>query len=171
MEPMRLLVTDAAAQPPRQATAWLIMTLGRNMKIIGYWHDADSLRGAHYPHPKDFVDSSWLPGERHLLLNYLRAEYSLMKSWGYSWCRFGCGIPDSAMGSQDYSDGEWVWPHGLPHYVEHHDIFLPDEFVDKARSQNWICTPLRGRDVEIRKLELDDSFWIEWTQKIIRNKK
>ena len=26
---MRLLVTDAAAQPPRQATAWLIMTLGR----------------------------------------------------------------------------------------------------------------------------------------------
>jgi hypothetical protein len=31
MEPMRLLVTDAAAQPPRQATAWLIMTLGKNM--------------------------------------------------------------------------------------------------------------------------------------------
>jgi hypothetical protein len=29
MEPMRLLVTDAAAQPPRQATAWLIMTLGK----------------------------------------------------------------------------------------------------------------------------------------------
>jgi hypothetical protein len=26
---MRLLVTDAAAQPPRQATAWLIMTLGK----------------------------------------------------------------------------------------------------------------------------------------------
>ena len=26
---MRLLVTDAAAQPPRQATAWLITTLGR----------------------------------------------------------------------------------------------------------------------------------------------
>ena len=30
MEPMRLLVTDAAAQPPRQATAWLIITLGRS---------------------------------------------------------------------------------------------------------------------------------------------
>ncbi len=35
MEPMRLLVTDAAAQPPRQATAWLIMTLGRkSMKTL-----------------------------------------------------------------------------------------------------------------------------------------
>lgn len=29
MEPMRLLVTDAAAQPPRQATAWLIMTFAQ----------------------------------------------------------------------------------------------------------------------------------------------
>ena len=29
MEPMRLLVTDHAAHAPRQATAWLIMTLGR----------------------------------------------------------------------------------------------------------------------------------------------
>ena len=29
MEPMRLLVTDTAAQSPRQATAWLIMALGR----------------------------------------------------------------------------------------------------------------------------------------------
>jgi hypothetical protein len=33
MEPMRLLVTDAAAQPPRQATAWLIMTLGRKTMV------------------------------------------------------------------------------------------------------------------------------------------
>ncbi len=31
---MRLLVTDAAAQPPRQATAWLIMTLGRKQSTI-----------------------------------------------------------------------------------------------------------------------------------------
>jgi hypothetical protein len=30
MEPMRLLVTDPALQALRQATAWLIMTLGRN---------------------------------------------------------------------------------------------------------------------------------------------
>ena len=42
MEPMRLLVTDAAAQPPRQATAWLIMTLGRKMidldNTVKLWH-------------------------------------------------------------------------------------------------------------------------------------
>jgi hypothetical protein len=30
MQPMRLLVTDTAAQSPRQATAWLIMTFVKN---------------------------------------------------------------------------------------------------------------------------------------------
>ena len=35
MQPTRLLVTDAAAQPPRQATVRLIMTLGRIMNTIG----------------------------------------------------------------------------------------------------------------------------------------
>jgi hypothetical protein len=34
MEPMRLLVTDAAAQPPRQATAWLIMTLAKMKTVV-----------------------------------------------------------------------------------------------------------------------------------------
>ncbi len=33
MEPMRLLVTDPALQALRQATAWLIMTLGRKNEI------------------------------------------------------------------------------------------------------------------------------------------
>ena len=37
MEPMRLLVTDPAAQALRQATAWLIMTLGiKNMSEPWY---------------------------------------------------------------------------------------------------------------------------------------
>jgi len=35
---MRLLVTDAAAQPPRQATAWLIMSLARQQRRpSGHW--------------------------------------------------------------------------------------------------------------------------------------
>ena len=31
MQPRRMLVTDAAAQPPRQSSVWLISTLGKNM--------------------------------------------------------------------------------------------------------------------------------------------
>jgi hypothetical protein len=42
MEPMRLLVTDAAAQPPRQATAWLIMTFCKDEIIFLNTHASDS---------------------------------------------------------------------------------------------------------------------------------
>ena len=31
MHPRRMLVTDAATQPPRQSPVWLIMTLGRRI--------------------------------------------------------------------------------------------------------------------------------------------
>ena len=43
---MRLLVTDTAAQSPRQATAWLIMTLGRIMRIPAQLEQ---------PHPSNVV--------------------------------------------------------------------------------------------------------------------
>jgi hypothetical protein len=56
---------------------------------------------------------------------------------GYSFCRFVCGTPNDQMGSVDFYDGEWQWPQGLAHYVEHHSIRLPDEFIDTMRSRSW----------------------------------
>jgi hypothetical protein len=56
MEPMRLLVTDAAAQPPRQATAWLIMTLGRIIKTMS----VDNYKTEHHLTSNGWVyGSSW----------------------------------------------------------------------------------------------------------------
>jgi hypothetical protein len=56
---------------------------------------------------------------------------------GYSFCRFECGIPNNAMGDSDLSDGEWLWPEGLAHYVERHSVRLPDEFIQTMRSHSW----------------------------------
>jgi hypothetical protein len=56
---------------------------------------------------------------------------------GYSFCRFGCGIPDRDMGSCDFYDGEWLWPQGLAHYIERHSVRLPDEFIQTMRSHSW----------------------------------
>jgi hypothetical protein len=59
---MRLLVTDAAAQPPRQATAWLIMTIGgrkmkRHLRIVSYFSIPTDVAGLmrHWP---EFVRGS-----------------------------------------------------------------------------------------------------------------
>ena len=38
------------------------------------------------------------------------------------------------MGSREHWDGAWVWPEGLAHYVECHDVCLPEEFVQRAVS-------------------------------------
>ena len=38
------------------------------------------------------------------------------------------------MGSWDLTDGTWVWPQGLSHYVEVHGVVLPEEFVSHVLS-------------------------------------
>jgi len=56
---MRLLVTDAAAQPPRQATAWLIITLAKmkylSLLILALW----PMGGFADPDPFSMQNSSW----------------------------------------------------------------------------------------------------------------
>jgi hypothetical protein len=36
------------------------------------------------------------------------------------------------MGSSELTDGFWRWPEGLSHYVRHHGIILPEEFMAQA---------------------------------------
>ena len=141
------------------------------MKLIGYWPDPESPAPEDYPDPSMLVDPNWLSQEKALLVAYLRADYAIRGSWGYSWCRFQCGIHDSAMGSMDYSDGVWIWPHGLPHYVECHGIVLPDEFVNHARSQNWVCPSVRMGSQAPGRLHVDKTFWIEWSKTYIKKRK
>ncbi len=41
------------------------------------------------------------------------------------------------MGCSDLSDGVWMWPRGLAHYVEKHNVKLPDAFVHTMRAHEW----------------------------------
>lgn len=76
---------------------------------------------------------------------------------GYSWCRFRCGVPDQQMGSCDLTDGVWVWPQGLSHYLRVHAVTLPPAFVEHARRGGEpFAVPERSRQ--------DDSLWIEWAR-------
>ena len=65
------------------------------------------------------------------------------------------------MGSTDLSDDEWVWPEGLVHYVEAHDLPLPDAFV---------VTALSGRRPSLAKpliLEgVDHEYWNTWFREV-----
>jgi hypothetical protein len=73
-------------------------------------------------------------------LDYLRGGEVDAMYKGISYCRFrknGC-TPPTNMGSCDLTDGVWIWPEGLAHYVEAHEVWLPDSFVEHALSQNKV---------------------------------
>ncbi|MCA9088358.1 MAG: hypothetical protein KDA90_06945 [Planctomycetaceae bacterium] len=39
------------------------------------------------------------------------------------------------------SDGEWVWPASLAHYVREYHISLPQEFIEKMERTDWRVPP------------------------------
>ncbi|WP_127502582.1 hypothetical protein [Actinoplanes solisilvae] len=67
--------------------------------------------------------------ERGAVVAYLRSGTAVVAAAGFSVCRV-CGDDN---GSTELTDGEhFVWPEGLAHYVEAHDVRLPDEVVAVA---------------------------------------
>jgi hypothetical protein len=135
---------------------------------IGYWHD---LRTIHEIVDGELVErgcaSEWLADPRRLVealgpvapepavIRYLRAGL-VHETWrGLSWCRFECGVSKSEMGCRDLTDGYWVWPEGLAHYVDRHGLPLPEEFLATVR---------RGALPRPSSLsqEIEKSFWNSW---------
>lgn len=113
--------------------------MGKSLTAVGYWIRSlndDSL----FP-PQEFVRTSLGTG----VVSYLRSGETYEQYRGLSWCRFQCGIASSEMGSRDLTDGTWVWPEGLAHYVESHSVNLPPRFVDHIASSLRNIANLRSQ--------------------------
>lgn len=125
----------------------------KSLKLIGHWIERlDDLR---YPPPQELVADFDLPA-REAISTYLDAGVIVARYDGNSWCRFGC---QRFMGGCALTDGEWVWPDGLSHYVRDHHVRLPNEFL-AAVARNSPSTA--GVDFESHYIRNDDSFWKEW---------
>ena len=130
------------------------------LKAIGFW--IGDLRDESYPAPQELVGA--LPEERRRsLTHYLESGAIFRQYLGYAWCRFVCGAStesgaarmDTRLGTQDLTDGTWVWPEGLAHYVREHGIVLPEEFMEQAASGTPPTTPNPAEPVEAE-------FWKRW---------
>jgi hypothetical protein len=74
----------------------------------------------------DHVDHEWDPKERDLVVEYVSDQsFRGIAYFGDSTCRI-CGARN---GSADFSDGKYVWPEGLPHYLKVHGVKPPTAFV------------------------------------------
>lgn len=110
--------------------------------LIGYWR---SDRHPEWPDPRDFVDPRWDQEERHVTRHYLSSGTVARAYMGLSECRL-CGAQNGAL---EFTDGTFLWPQGLAHYVDEHAVRLPQRIVDHAVR--------RIRDLEDQ--PVDDRWW------------
>ena len=120
------------------------------LRAIGYF--IDSLDNDDLPAPQELVGTD---SRLAAVADYLDRGLVHKRYRGYSWCRFSCG--EQKMGSCDLTDGHWVWPEGLSHYLRVHSVRLPEEFVQHAISgAAAVAVPEAAQP--------DYSFWIEWAR-------
>ena len=101
-------------------------------RLIGFWRSEHHPR---WPNAASFVDSSWDAEERQLVVEHLKRGMMIQAWMGFSACRF-CG---TANGNLDLTDGVYLWPQGLAHYVDEHAIRLPEEFVEHVPASTRTC--------------------------------
>jgi len=126
-------------------------------RLIGYWFNGFTDYDRQFPHPRILIKPNWIsPDEKIALLHYLRSSPEFEVYRGLSCCRFDCGD----VGHREYWDGVWAWPEGLSHYVECHDVMLPEEFVQHALTHP-ILTALRPPEDR----PCDIEYWLGWTDR------
>jgi hypothetical protein len=64
-------------------------------------------------------------------------------------------------GVHDLSDGEWVWPEGLVHYIRNHDVCLPDDFIETMRQNDWTVPAVTTMEFQYAR-GINRSYWINW---------
>lgn len=106
-----------------------MLVLVTDLILIGYWQ---SEREPLLPDPHRLVDQSWDRDERDLVVGYLRGGLAVVHMMGWSPCRM-CSWQQN--GASELTDGTYLWPEGLAHYVADHGVRLPDEFVHHAVSR------------------------------------
>lgn len=90
--------------------------------LIGYWASEGA---TNWPSPSQFVDETWDADERDTIADYLDSGLVTRSYMGYSPCRI-CGCSNGAL---EMTDGTYVWPEGLAHYLREHGVRPPAVFV------------------------------------------
>jgi len=125
------------------------------LRRIGYWKSC--LRDD-FPFPQE-LRAEYSSELADKLVTYLESGKLFESYLGSSWCRFGC---PGGYGSAELTDGVWLWPAGLAHYVRHHSVALPTDFVRSATSVKSPASAFRWPPALVQRA--DDSYWIGWAR-------
>ena len=130
------------------------------LKAVGFWNGDSEER---FVDPALLVDEEWEQENMDKIIAYLKGFKRINHQMGFSYCRFGCNGGsrfDPNMGTSEQTDGIWIWPEGLVHYVEDHNIRLPSEFIDTMKRNDFAVVHDVGNGM------IDYGFWIDWCNKV-----
>jgi hypothetical protein len=125
----------------------------------------------------DLADPGWDVDQRSLVATYLeKGTFSpvfMVRTWPDGTHEFGerCQLceGDELIGFDYVTDGTYVWPEGLVHYVEMHSVRLPSQVVDHIlQEQPYDFEAIRARTWDQimttwRQGEHDRSWWRDVT--------
>jgi hypothetical protein len=97
--------------------------------MIGYWYNDQH---PEWPNPAELVDLAWDKWERHQTVRYPEKGALAVQWRGYSWCRM-CELTTN--GTSDLTDGVYLCPAGLAHYIDEHGVRLPGPIVTHFLAQ------------------------------------
>ena len=142
------------------------------LRAIGYWREEWRSPGTDVwrASPQVILARLGAQAPQPQLASYLRSGHEFEVSRGWSHCRFKCGVADSMMGHADLTDGIWVWPQGLVHYVDAHQLALPKEFVDHVAGHKGVVPRLpaeiRAMTHAQKRTSMDPVFWNAWYREV-----
>lgn len=104
------------------------------MKAVGYWK---STKEPNLPEPFGMVGHYNDQELKTKIIKYLKSGNIYVQWRGFSNCRFKCDPKHRALGTKCLSDGVYVWPEGFYHYIEKHNIILPEAFLEHIKNNNF----------------------------------
>ena len=103
------------------------------LKMVGYWNNFEAYHEDKYIWPQELVQDK--PVENFdKIAKYLETGIPAIYWKGYSACRI-CG---KTLGTKCLTDGTWIWPEKLEHYILEHNVRLPEEFIDHMKRCRWM---------------------------------
>jgi hypothetical protein len=100
---------------------------------FGLWKNSEA-DPTEIPLFEEIVDPDWNPPDLVDILAYLRECPVAITSSPLSGPCPLCGELLNNLTTQR-SDGVWVWPDSLEHYVSRHQVRLPDRMVERIRTR------------------------------------
>lgn len=129
-------------------------------------HDEEARSGQPFlADPRRIIDVLGCCYYPEQVVRYLEAGHTASSYLGYSICRC-CGATGAALGSRDLTDGIWVWPEGLTHYLRAHGLSLPPGLLDTMARHDYTVPAFAHGGGDAVPQAYDYSDWCSWAASV-----